>query len=394
MGSTAVRSLDVARVRGLYLTVGAGTAYLDGPLSTLQPESVVRAIVATLRSSPTQPGGSSHRSRRSGASVCAAHSAFADLVGGAAEDVILGSTLAALQAQFAELLAVDWRLGDEIVLSRLDPDSVVTPWVRAARRIGASVRWAEVDVETGELPTWQYEQLIGRHTRLVTVALGNPATGTVPDARAIADLAHAAGALVLVDAGAAATHTPLDLQALGADLIAVSAASFGGPTVAAIVARPGLLLELDEPIETGPLPVELLDGATAAIDHLATLEEGAEGTRRERLAASVVAAGAHTAALWDHFIAAVDDMPHVFVFGGTVDRLPVFAFTVSGHSPTQVGEYLAGRGVSVWTGPAGMSQLMAAFGADELGGAVFAGFLPHTTRSEVDRLLAALADLS
>jgi cysteine desulfurase family protein (TIGR01976 family) len=385
--------LDVARVRGLYLTVGAGTAYLDGPLSTLQPESVVRAIVATLRSSPTQPGGTSLRSRRSAASVCAARAAFADLVGGAADDVILGSTLAALQAQLAEVVAGDWRLGDQIVLSRLDPDSVVAPWFRAARGVGASVRWAEVDVETGELPAWQYEQLIGRHTRLVTVSLGNAATGTVPDLRAIAELAHDAGALVLVDVGAAATHLPLDMHELGADVIAVSAASFGGPTVAALVARPGLLLELDDPIEAGPLPVELLDGATAAIDHLAGLDESAAGTRRERLAASVTAAGAHTAALWDHFIDSVEGLPHVFVFGGTAERLPVFAFTVSGHSPAQVGNYLTGRGVSVWTAPAGLSQLMAAFGADELGGAVFAGFLPHTTRSEVDRLVDCLAAL-
>lgn len=402
MRSTVVSGLDVARVRGLYLTVGTGPACLDGPLSTLQPESVVRAIVATLRSSPTQPGGTSYRSQRTASMVAQTRSAFADLVGGSAESVVLGATQAALHSQFSELLPRDWQLGDQIVLTRLDSDAVVTPWLRAARASGVSVRWAEVDLETGELPAWQYEHLIGPHTRLVTVPLGNPATGTVPDVRAIADLAHEVGALVLVDAGASAPHLPLDLDALGADLIAVSAPTFGGPTLAAIVARPGLLLELDggshppapQRFEFGPLPVELLDGATAAIDHLADLDEFATGSRRARLARSVAAAGAHTAALWEHFADGVAELPHVTVFGGTTGRLPVLAFTVARRRPAQVGEFLARRGVSVWTGPSGLTQLMTAFGADELGGAAFAGFMPHTTVAEVDQLLAGLAALA
>src|SRR4051812_2637466 len=244
MGSTVVQGFDVARVRGLYLTVAAGPANLDGPLSTLQPESVIRAIVATLRTSPTQPGGTSFRSQRTASAVQQARRAFADLVGGARDSVILGATVAGLQVQLAELMARDWQLGDHIVLSRLDSDSVLTPWLRTAHAAGVSVRWAEFDLETGEVPTWQYEHLIGPHTRLVTVPLGNPATGTVPDVRAIAELAHDVGALVLVDAGAAASHVPLDLAALGADLITVSAAAFGGPTMAALAARPELLAEL------------------------------------------------------------------------------------------------------------------------------------------------------
>jgi cysteine desulfurase family protein (TIGR01976 family) len=402
MAPTVLRGLDVARVRGLYLTVATGPACLDGPLSALQPESVTRAIVAALRSAPTQPGSTSARSQRSAAALQQTRRAFADLVGGGADSVVLGATLAGLQLQFAELLSSRWQLGDHIVLSRLDCDWVLTPWLRGARAAGASVRWAEVDLETGELPSWQYEHLITPHTRLVTVPLGNPATGTVPDVRAIAELAHSVGALVLVDAGAAVAHLPLDLDALGADLIAVSAAMFGGPTLAAVVARPGLLLDLDggthppapQRFEFGPLPVELLDGATAAVDHLAGLDERAGGSRRDRLAASIAAAGAHTAALWDHFATGVAELPHVTVFGGASDRLPMLAFTVARRRPAQVGEFLTRRGVSVWTGPSGMTQLMTAFGADELGGATFGGFMPHTTVGEVDQLLAGLAALA
>lgn len=398
MGSTRVESLDVARVRGLYLTVGGGVATLDGPLGMLQPESVTRAIVATLRAAPAQPGSASMRSRRTSAAIVQARCAFADLVGSTTESVLLGSTVFALQLHLAELLRPTFRLGDQIVLSRLDSDAIVTPWVRAARDAGVGVRWAEVDLETAELPVWQYEQLITPHTRLVTVPIGNVATGTLPDVAAIAEMAHAAGALVLVDACASAAHVPLDIAELGADLLTLSATSFGGPTVAAVISANGLLatLQATSPLslESDALPVELIDGATASIDHLAGLSEFAAGSRRERLAVSIAAAGEHTAALWDHFAAGVSDLRHVTVLGGLGRRLPVFALAVADHEPGEVGEFLGRRGVSVWTGPSGMSQLLAAFGADEYGGAVFGGFMPHTTRIEVDRLLMGLAALT
>jgi cysteine desulfurase family protein (TIGR01976 family) len=400
-GSSSTSRFDVARVRGLYQSVGSGTASLDGPLGTLQPESVTRAIVATLRAAPTQPGSTSFRSQRTASSVAQTRRAFADLVGGTPDSVVLGSAGTTLHMQFAELLQRDWKLGDQLVLSRLDADSVVTPWLRAARSTGASVRWAEADLETGELPTWQYEHLITPHTRLVSVPIGNPATGTLPDVRAIAELAHHVGALVLVDVGGAAPHVLLDMATLGADLMSVSAISFGGPTLAAMVARPGLLLEMDDGAhpsapqryEFRPLPVELLDGATASVDHLAGLDEEAAGSRRERLAVSIPSAGTHTAQLWEYFEASVAELPHVTVLGGAGQRLPMFAFTVARRRPAQVGEFLAKHGVSVWTGPSGMTQLMTTFGVDEFGGAVFAGFMPHTTQSEVDRLLEGLAAL-
>ncbi|MDT4907265.1 MAG: hypothetical protein QOD31_624 [Pseudonocardiales bacterium] len=397
-----VMSFDVARVRGLYPTVGAGTAHLDGCFSALQPESVIRAIIATLRSSPAQPGSRSPRSNRTATSVLHARRAVADLVGATPDSVVLGDSLATLMPRFAELLSVDWQLGDEIVVSRLDADVNLQPWLRVARAPGVIVRWAEVDLETGELPTWQYEQLITARTRIVTVPLGNPATGTVPNVRAIADLAHRHGALVIVDAGAALPHMPLDLAALGADLIAVSAASFGGPTVAAIAARPGLLLEMEgelalpvpQRFELGPLPIELLDGLTAAVDHLAGLDERATGTRRSRLVASLAAAGDYERALFEHLDAGLRSLPGVTVLGSATDRLPVAAFTVARRSPDQVGDFLQRRGVSVWTGPAGMTQLMRALGVDEMGGASYLGLMPHTTFSEIDQLVTALEQLA
>ncbi len=391
--------VDVARVRGLYQTLATGTAQLDGSFATLQPESVIRAIIGTLRSAPAQPGSHSARSHQAASRVVRARRAAADLVDGSPEDVVLGSSSVSLLLRLATVASSDWQLGDEVVVSRLDADIALHPWLRLARSRGAIVRWAEVDLETGELPTWQYEKLIGRRTRVVTVALGNPATGAVPDVRAIADLAHARGALVVVDAGAAPPYLPLDLAELGADVVAVAAPAFGGPTVAALITRPGLLEELqavsDESIlpgdfEVPPLPIELLDGFTATVDHLADLDETARGNRRARLVQSLTLAGDYTRGLYRTLDDGLRALPGVTVLGAPERALPVTAFTVSGRTPEQVGSFLHRHNVSVWTGQAGIGELLRVVGADEIGGACFVGLMPHTSTAEVTQLLEAL----
>ncbi|WP_375484502.1 aminotransferase class V-fold PLP-dependent enzyme [uncultured Jatrophihabitans sp.] len=395
--------MDVARVRGLYPTLATRTAHLDGSFAALQPESVIRAVIATLRSAPSQPGSRSIRSQQAAERVARARHAAADLVGARSGDVVLGSDLLSLLTRFAALAGGDWQLGDEVVLSRLDSDAAADPWLGQARARGAIVRWAEVDLETGEVPAWQYETLLGRRTRVVTVALGNPATGTVPDVRAIADLAHGHGALVVVDAGAAPPYLPIDLGELGADAVAVAAPAFGGPTVAALVTRPGLLAELaaspghrDDPplVETAPLPTELLDGFTAAVEHLADLAESTQGTRRERLARSLIVAGEYTRGLHRELDAGLRALPGVTVLGAAERALPVAAFTIADRTPSQVGAFLQRHEVSVWTGPAGMRELLRAVGADELGGASFVGLMAHTSSAEVRQLVEAVCRLT
>lgn len=395
-------SLDVARVRGLYPTLGGGIAYLDGNFSALQPETVIRAIITTLRSSPAQPGSQSARSQRSGAMVENARRAIGDLVGATADCVVFGANVPVLTEQFATLIARDWQLGDEIVISRLDHDNSLRPWLRAAKAVGAIVRWAEVDVETGELPAWQYDRLINRRTRLVTVPLANTATGAIPDVRRIAGLAHHAGALVVADAGAALPHVPLDIAELGCDLISVAVQAFGGPTVGAMVTREGLLYELDddstEPVparyELGDLPVELLDGVVAAVDHLANLDEWATGTRRQRLVSSLRAAGEYERQLFAVLDQRLRATPGITVLGAPAKRVPLVSFAVDGRKPLEVGDHLRSRGISVWTGPSGMSLFMKAIGVDELGGTVHAGLMPHTTRAEIEQLARALRELT
>ncbi|GAB2473526.1 cysteine desulfurase-like protein [Jatrophihabitans fulvus] len=393
--------VDVARVRGLYPTLATRTAQLEGGFAALQPESVIRSIIATLRAAPAQPGSRSTRSQQSATRALRARRAVADLVAARAEDVVLGQSTASLLQRFAVLFAGDWQLGDEIVLNRLDGNQLTEPFTRAAKVRGGVVRWAEVDLDTGEVPSWQYDDLIGPRTRVVTVSLANPATGMVPEVRAIADRAHDHGALVVVDAGVAPVYVPLDLTEFGADLLAISPAVFGGPTAGAVVTRPGLVDELrasddipSDRIETQPLPVELLDGFAAAVDHLADLDEHATGTRRERLEASVAASAGWTGELYERLHTELAELPGVTVLGSADRVLPVAAFTVAGYRPDEVGTHLQRHDVSVWTGASGVDEVLRAFGADELGGAAFLGLMPHTSGAEVQQFLDAMRALT
>jgi len=295
-------AFDVARVRGLFPTLGDGYVHLDGPAGTLIPESVARAVSAALRVPLSNRHGPFPSSARSDALIDAARRAFADLVGGEPAGVVLGPNMTTITYALARTLSKTWKVGDEVVVSRLDHDANVRPWLVAAKPAGAIIRWAEVDIETCELPEWQYDTLINRRTRLVAVSAASNAVGTRPDVRAIADRARQVGALMHVDGVHATPHMPIDIAALGADLFTTSAYKWGGPHVSATVASPTLLdrLQPDKLIpapndvpdrfETGTLAFELMAGVVAAVDHLASLDDAATGSRRERVLTSMTAA--------------------------------------------------------------------------------------------------------
>ncbi|MCL2781198.1 MAG: aminotransferase class V-fold PLP-dependent enzyme [Actinomycetia bacterium] len=394
-------SIDSARIRGQYPTLGAGTVYLEGSYAALQPESVIRAITTALRAAPAQPGSRSARSQRGGVIVAQARDAVGDLLGVPGDCVAFGGNVATLLGRLSTALARDWQLGDQIVLSRMDHEANQRPWLAAARGAGAIVDWVEVDPATGNLPLPRYEQLLGSNTRVVTVPLANPTTGQLPDLRAIADQAHAVGALVVLDAGAAIPHLPIDLMTNGADLVVVSANRFGGPTVAALVARPGLLAQIEDMagagcVESGSLPVELLPGVTAAVEHLAGLDEVAVGTRRQRLISSIRASGARQSLLFSALSAPLRTMPAVTVLGGAGDRVPVAAFAVRGCRADEVADFLLERGITVWTGPTGMDGLISALtrGGVSAADVVHIGLMPHSSTSDVDRFASAMRELT
>ena len=399
---------DVTRIRASYPALRDGHAYLDGAAGTQVPLPVIDAIAAAYRDGIGNVGGAFAASERSGRIVAEARRAVADLVGGSAPGVVFGPSMTALTYRIAGALSKEWAPGDEVVVSRLDHDANIRPWVQAATRAGAVVRWAEADPATGELPVPQYADLVGSRTRLVAVTAASNVIGTRPDVAAIAGIAHAAGALCYVDGVHATPHMPVDMAALGADFYATSAYKWAGPHVAAVVAAPELLETLrpdkllpssDEVpyrFERGTLPFADLAGMAAAVEHLASLALGAaagSGSRRERILASMTAVEEYEMALFARLLDGLGAMSHVTLYGKAARRTPTAFFTVARMTPRAVAVRLADRGINVWNGDNYAYELCNVLGLQP-GGAVRAGLVHYNDASEVDRLLTAVAELA
>jgi cysteine desulfurase family protein (TIGR01976 family) len=400
-----VTAWDVGRVRALYPALADGHAYLDGAAGTQVPGSVIEAVAGAYRAGIGNVGGAFPASGRAEAIVAGCRRAVADLVGGEPDGVVLGPNMTTLTYRLANALAKGWGRGDEVVVSRLDHDANVRPWVQAAARAEAVVRWAEVDLATGELPAGQYEGLVGSRTRLVAVTAASNVLGTRPDVAAICATAHAAGALTYVDGVHATAHGPVNVAAVGADFYATSAYKWSGPHVGAVVADPELLDtvrpdklasspdEVPERFEQGTSPFADFAGVTAAVDHLASLDPAAAGSRRGRVLASMAAAEAHELALFGVLLDGLEAMGHVTTYGKAARRTATAYFTVAGHTPSQVAEHLAARGVNVWNGHNYAWELTGALAIRDAGSAVRAGLVHYNTREEVDRLLEGVAEL-
>jgi cysteine desulfurase family protein (TIGR01976 family) len=403
--SSGARLLDVAGVRGLFPGLSDGLVHADGPGGALVPESVVRAVSQAMRVPIANRGGVFASSARAEQLVSGARSAVADLAGAVPSGVVLGPNMTSLTYAMARALGKHWRSGDEIVVSRLDHDANIRPWLQIADELGMVVKWAEVDIETGELPDWQYDELLTDRTRLVAVTAASNAIGTCPDVAAIGERARRAGALVYVDAAHAASHMLLDVTELEADFVALSAYKWGGPHVGAVVAHPGLLDELrpdklvpapdrvPDRFEQGTPPFELYAGVAASVDHLAGLCPEATGTRRERLATSMAVVSRYEEQLFQRLDSALRSMAHVQVLGSPQYRTPTLSFTVSRMRPRQVAGELARRGVCAWDGDFYSRELFDAIGVNETGGAVRLGLLHYNTVDEVDHLIDSVSAL-
>ncbi|WP_020575594.1 cysteine desulfurase-like protein [Actinopolymorpha alba] len=397
---------DVSRVRASYPALADGYAYLDGAAGTQVPQPVIDAIGDAYRGGIGNVGGTFPASRRSDGIVAECRRAVADLVGGAPEGVVLGANMTTLTYRLAYTLAGQWGPGDEVVVSRVDHDANVRPWIQVAERAGATVRWAEVDPATGELPVEQYDNLIGPRTRLVAVTAASNILGTRPDVPAITARAHAVGALAYVDGVHATPHGPVDVAELGADFYATSAYKWSGPHVGAVIADPLALEALtpdklrpapdDVPVrfETGTAPFADLAGVVAAVEHLAGLDSAASGSRRARILTSMATVDAYEQELFAELLAGLDAIGPVTTYGKASRRTATAYFTVAGHPPRQVAEHLASRRVNVWSGHSYAWELTGALGLRDAGGAVRAGLVHYNDRSDVERVVTAVADLA
>jgi cysteine desulfurase family protein (TIGR01976 family) len=299
--------------------------------------------------------------------------------------------MTALTMRFAATVARDWGPGDEIVCTMLDHDANVRPWVIAAERAGATVRFAEPDPETLALPAAAVEAVLSDRTRWVAVTAASNAVGTVPDLRAIVAAAHAAGARVYVDAVHASPHFRHDLEALACDVLACSAYKWFGPHVGILCAPPALLEELrpdkllpspdevPDRFELGTLAFESLAGVRAAAGYLCSLDwDALRAHEDELLAAALEGLGA---------------MDHVRLYGAAPHRAPTLMFNVDGRTSLEVAQHLAGREIAVWHGNYYAVELERHLDIAPHG-AVRAGFVHYNDAADAERLLAAVAELA
>ncbi|MFD4252785.1 cysteine desulfurase-like protein [Amycolatopsis thermoflava] len=395
---------DVTAVRKHFPALDEGAAHFDGPGGSQVPDVVGEAVARTLCAAIANRGSVTAAERRADAIVAEARQAAADLLGAQPGGVVFGRSMTQLTYDFSRALAKTWQPGDEVVVTRLDHDANIRPWVQAAEARGVAVRWADFDPATGELPVGAVTGLLSDHTRLVAVTAASNLLGTRPDIPAIAAAVHETPALLYVDGVHLTPHAPVDVTALGADFYGCSPYKFLGPHLGLVAAAPELLETLHpdklapstnavpERFELGTLPYELLAGTTAAIDFLADLVPG-DGTRRQRLLRSLTDLEEHEQALLDRLDAGLADIPGVTRYGSpTRRRTPTVLFSVEGVPSQVVYERLGAQGVNA---PAGSFYALECSRHLGLGdtGAVRAGIAPYTTAAEVDRLLDGVRSL-
>ena len=394
---------DVARVRGLHPALGDGWMRFDAPAGMVVPESVATTVSTAFRGAATNSHSSHPAARRSAALLDAARLAVADLLNADPSGVVLGADRSILLASLADASSTRAGLGNEVVVSRLDDEANIAPWLRAADRFGAKVKWAEADIETGELPIWQWEELLTPDTRLAAIPSASSTLGTLIDVATISGLVHRKGGLVVVDHSAAAPYRLFDIGAIEADVVAVNAAAWGGPPIGALVFRdPGLIDTFGsvstEPHARGPARLELglhqyglLAGVVASVEYLADLDEDAAGSRRERLTRSMQSAQDYLDGLFDYMVSALRLLPLVTLIGDPPARIPVVSFVVTGIAAERVVQRLADNGVLAVGNAA--SRVLDLIGVDEIGGAVTLGLAHYSTVAEIDHLLRTLASL-
>ena len=396
-------SLDVAALRDHFPALRSGIAHFDGPGGSQTPRQVGEAIAATLTGPLSNRGHAVASEANAEAAIGRFREAYADLLGAPPDGIVYGRSATQITYDMARALAKQWRPGDEVVVSRLDHDCNVRPWIQAAEAAGAVVRWIDFDPATSEIDSASVRAAIGERTRLMAVTAASNLLGTKPPVRAIADAAHAVGALVYVDGVHYAAHEFVDVGALGADLFVCSPYKVLGPHCGVLAAAPGLLASVwpdkllpstdavPERFELGTLPYEVMAGAAAAVDFLAGIAPGAAADRRARLRASLHAVDEHELRLRRALEAGLAELgPDVVLHSRAADRTPTLLLTLPGRRTWDAYEFLAERDVLAPAGSFYAYEPFRRLGLDDEHG-LRLGVAPYTDDSDVARVLDGLA---
>jgi cysteine desulfurase family protein (TIGR01976 family) len=379
-------AFDVGAARARFSALESDLAFFDGPGGTQVPDQVIDAIATYLRESNANVSGPYETSQRTERLVADSRLAAACFLGSAPDEVIFGANMTTLNFALSRTAAREWNEGDEIVVTRLDHDGNVSPWLELAHDLGLVVRFADIREDTTLDLEDLAAQLTGR-TRVVAFPWASNAVGTLVDVARVAEVAHEAGALAWVDAVHYGPHGPIDVAAAGADVLICSPYKFYGPHLGLAYGKSELLERWrpykvrpasNEPLghrfETGTLPHELLAGFVAAVEYVDSI--GWEAIQ------------AHERELGQRFLDGLPDSCTLYGVNTMDGRVSTFAFNVEGQSPRAVAERLGERNIAVWQGNYYAVEVMKRLGLDQ--GAVRAGIVHYNTADEVDRLLAEL----
>jgi cysteine desulfurase family protein (TIGR01976 family) len=409
-------ALDVQWVRAQFPSLaqtvnGHPAAFLDGPGGTQVPQRVVDAIADYLRRDNANTGGAYATSRRTDTMIAGARAALADFLHCGADEVVFGPNMTTLTFAISRAIGRELGPGDEVVVTRLDHDANVSPWL-ALEEKGVTIRWAEINDEDCTLDMADLARKINPKTKLVAAGYASNAVGTINPVKEIVRLAHAAGALAYIDAVHYGPHGLIDVAALDCDFLACSTYKFFGPHIAVLFGKREHLKRLPpykvrpntnaipNCWEWGTLNHECIAGITACVEYLAEIGRRARpevATRRAAIEAAYEAIHQHERGLMERMIAGLVRIPGLRIFGITDsarfdERCATLAVRIEGHTPLELATKLGDRGFFTWDGNYYALNLTEHLDVEKSGGFLRIGLVHYNTEEEVDRLLAALGE--
>ena len=394
---------QVERVRQDFPSLRTGIAFFDGPGGSQVPTAVGQAIANAITQASSNRGTTTASEQNAEDAVIGYRNAVADLLNADPKGVVYGRSWTQLTYDFSRSISKSWSSGDEIIISRLDHDSNIRPWLQAAANRGVVVKWAEIDKESGELPVSAVTSLLSAKTKFVAVTGASNTLGTKPDIYAIGRAVKDAGALFLVDGVHLTPHAVIDFKAMPVDFYGFSSYKILGPHCSSFVADPALLetinndkllpstMTVPERFEFGTLPYELMAGVSASIDYVAALDSSATGSRRERIVKSITLLEEYEQDLFKYMQDQLALLPTITLYGKAKDRTPTAYFNFAGVDGGDVYKFMATKKVNLPAHNFYAVEVSRALGLGDTG-AIRAGIAPYTTRDDVDRLIAGLSE--
>ena len=394
---------QVERVRQDFPSLKTGIAFFDGPGGSQVPTAVGQAIANAITQASSNRGTTTASEQNAEDAVIGYRNAVADLLNADPKGVVYGRSWTQLTYDFSRSISKSWSSGDEIIISRLDHDSNIRPWLQAAASRGVVVKWAEIDKESGELPVSAVTSLLSSKTKFVAVTGASNTLGTKPDIYAIGRAVKDAGALFLVDGVHLTPHAVIDFKAMPVDFYGFSSYKILGPHCSSFVADPALLetinndkllpstMTVPERFEFGTLPYELMAGVSASIDYVAALDSSATGSRRERIVKSITLLEEYEQDLFKYMQDQLALLPTITLYGKAKDRTPTAYFNFAGVDGGDVYKFMATKKVNLPAHNFYAVEVSRALGLGDTG-AIRAGIAPYTTRDDVDRLIAGLSE--